>query len=407
MLNVVFVAPYFGANMIHCVRALSDLEGVRLGLISAEPQERVPPSLRDRSVGHFRVDDPLDPGQLAMATRAFQREWGQVDRLLGYLEQLQVPLAQARDACGVPGMTEATARRFRDKNLMKSTLRDAGLPVARQALIRSASDARHFAAEVGYPIVLKPVDGLGSRNTQRASSEPELYRALNRLVPSFSAPIQAEEFVTGSEFTFETVSIGGEPVWSSSTAYLPGPLSVIENPWMQYCVLLPRETDDPHVTAFKTLNAAALQALGMVDGLSHMEWFRRSDGSVVIGEVGARPPGVNIMRMNGIAHGVDLWAAWAKLMVHQTWQVAPRKLAVGCAFLRGQGAGRVVREVRGLQEARQALGDRWVDAQLPRVGQPISEGYEGEGWVIVAHPTTEGAVDALRTLVTKTRIVRG
>jgi D-alanine-D-alanine ligase-like ATP-grasp enzyme len=408
MVHVVFVAPYFGANMLAAIRAFAQLEGTRLGLVSAEPEDRIRAWLRPAIAGHFRVDDPLDAGQLAMATRAFQREWGRVDRLLGYLEQLQVPLALARDACGVEGMGAQVARRFRDKNLMKATLRDAGLPVARQALVHGAADALRFVAEVGYPIVLKPVSGLGSRDTQRASSDDELYAALNLLVPTPSAPCQAEEFVRGAEHTYEVASIGGEPVWRSSTAYLPGPLQVLENPWMQYCVLLPREVDAPPVRAFAETNAAALRALGMVDGLSHMEWFLRDDGTTVIGEVGARPPGVNIMAMNGLAHGVDLWAAWARLMVHKTWEVpAERSRAVGCAFLRGQGAGRVVRAIDGLDAARAKLGDRWIAEHLPRIGQPVADGYEGEGWVIVADETTAGVVDALRVLVTQTRVVRG
>jgi hypothetical protein len=408
MVHVVFVAPYFGANMLSAIRAFTELEEARIGLVTAEPEERIPGWLKPAIAGHYRIDDPLDAGQLAAATRAFQRSWGRVDRLIGYLEQLQVPLAQARDACGVDGMGGDVALRFRDKNLMKATLRDAGLPVARQALIRTAGDALRFVAEVGYPIVLKPVAGLGSRNTQRASSDDELYAALNLLMPTPSAPIQAEEFVTGAEHTFETVFLGGAPVWRSSTAYLPGPLQVLENPWMQYCVLLPREADAPHIRAFEPVNAAALRALGLVDGLSHMEWFLRGDGSVTIGEVGARPPGVNIMAMNGIAHGVDFWAAWARLMVHRTWSVpAERTRAVGCAFLRGQGFGRTVRAIVGMEAARAKIGDRWVEARLPHVGQPIADGYEGEGWVLVSHPTTAGVVDALRVLVTETRIVRG
>lgn len=406
MVNVVFVAPYFGANMLHCIFAFAKLEGVRLGLITAEPEDRIPAALRKGIAGHFRVDNPMDPGQLAMATRAFQKEWGSVDRLIGYLEQMQVPLAQARDACGIDGMRTEQALNFRDKNRMKGVLREAGLPVARQALVHNAGDALRFIKQVGFPIVMKPLAGLGSRNTQRVSSEDDLYAALNLLMPTANNPVQAEEFVRGEEHTFETVSIGGEPVWHSSTYYLPGPLAVLENAWMQYCVLLPRERSGDHVKRFATTNAAALNALGMVDGLSHMEWFQRANGSPVISEVGARPPGVNIMQMNGIAHGVDFWALWARLMVHRTWEIPERKFAVGCAFLRAQGSGRVVRGVHGVDEVRAALGPAWVDAKLPRGGQPIADGYEGEGFVIVKHPSTQGVVDALRLLVTKIRIER-
>lgn len=404
MIHVVFVAPYFGATIVNCLIALSELEGVHLGVITQEPEERIPPRLRERLRGHFRVPNTLDGEHLALAARAFQREWGRVDRLLGYLEQLQLPLAEARDALGIPGMGIEAATAFRDKNRMKDLLGKAGLPVARQARVRDADDVRRFVEQVGYPVVLKPLAGLGTKDTMRVSSDEELYAALNVLLPTRERPVQAEQFVSGEERTFETVTIAGEPVWHSSTYYLPGPLEVVENAWMQYCVLLPREQLEPQADAFRPLNTRALAALGMRTGLSHMEWFLQQDGTPVISEVAARPPGVNIMLMTGIAHGVDLWRKWAQLMVHETFEIPAREWACGCAFFRGQGRGRVVSAVEGFEEAVRDLGDLVVEGRLPKVGMPRSSHYEGEGWAVVRHRETAGAVEALRHLVTKTKV---
>lgn len=404
MVNVVFVAPYFGASIIHCLDVLTSLEDTRVGVISQQPEDQLPAALRERIQGHYQVPNSLDPDQLVVATRAFQKQWGQVDRLLGYLEQMQVPLAQAREALGIYGMRARTALGFRDKNRMKEIMGQAGLPVAAQARVSSVADARAFAREIGYPLILKPLDGLGAKDTFRVSGEEELLQALNRLLPSRQNPIQAEEFVTGSEHTFETVCIEGKPVWYSSTYYLPGPLEVVKNPWMQYCVLLPRERVTPRTEAFRELNEGALRALGIGTGLTHMEWFQTQSGKRIISEVAARPPGVNIMKMNGVAHGVDFWEKWARLMVHGTWEMPERRWAMGCAFLRGQGHGRTLASIEGLDEALTQLGDQVVAATLPRVGQPRSTHYEGEGWVIVRHDETKGAVDALRQLVTTTKL---
>jgi biotin carboxylase len=307
--------------------------------------------------------------------------------------------------CSIEGVTGAVARNFRDKNRMKEVLRSASLPVARQARVTGAADALRFVEEVGYPIVVKPLDGADARGTFRVASEPELFRALHQLLPSEARPVQAEQFVTGQEHTFETVFIDGEPVWSSSTDYLPGPLAVLENPWMQYCVVLPKEVR-PHVEAFRSTNTASLKALGLQTGLSHMEWFRRRDGSVTIGEVGARPPGVNIMAINGLVHGVDMWSAWAELQAFDRWTVpSTRRKAAGCAFLRAQGTGRVVRGVLRQEEVARKLGDRLVSARWPTAGQPRSSHYEGDGYVIVADDSTQGVMDALELLVKELRVV--
>ncbi|MEQ1507586.1 MAG: ATP-grasp domain-containing protein [Myxococcota bacterium] len=399
MKNVVLVAPYFGGNMLHCMRCFANLD-IRLGLVTQEPEERIPADLRPRITGHYRIGSAGDAGQLAAAVAAFQKEWGTVDRLEGYLEQLQVPIAEARDLRGIDGLGAEAAKNFRDKNRMKRVLREAGLPVARQARVTGADDARAFVEEVGFPIVLKPIDGAGARNTMRVVDEDDLYGALERLLPSEDQPVQAEEFVRGEEHTFETVTIAGQPVWHSSTYYLPGPLHVLENPWMQYCLLLPRERSEPHVEAFRETNRRALQALGMVNGLSHMEWFLTGDGRSLVSEVGARPPGANIMTINGTAHDVDLWQHWARLQVDRVWEVPERKYAVGCAFLRAQGRGTQIARIVGLEAAQEAIGPMVTAAKLPVVGQTRSAHYEGDGWVIVRHPETRGVVDALRRIVT-------
>lgn len=406
MKHIVVVAPYFGANMVHALRAFANLEHTKLGVISQEPVEHLPVDLRAKLGGHYKVADAQDAGQLAQAGRAFIKEWGRVDKLIGYLEQLQVPLAEARDLLDLPGMRAAVARNFRDKNRMKQVLGQANLPVARQQLISCYDDVVAFIARVGFPIILKPIDGLGSRGTYRVEDQQSLSTALNKLMPSSSKPIQAEEFVRGEEHSFETVFVEGQPVWSSSTYYLPGPLQVMEHEWMQYCVLLPREEEPDHVKRFKPYNFAALKALGLEHGISHMEWFNRPQGGV-ISEVGARPPGANIMPLNSAAYEVDMWAKWARLEVHHEWEMPERKYAVATAFLRGQGRGDVIRAVEGVEAAQSMVkGMVWAH-KLPTVGQLHSSHYEGDGWVILRHPDTQRVVEALRAVVTTIKVVVG
>jgi len=405
--HVLYVAPFYSANILQCLAALNSLADVRVGLITHEPVDRLPERYRSTIAGHYQIADCLDAEQLSAAATAFKRDWGRVDRLIGFLEQMQVPLAAARDRVGIPGMSEAVAHNFREKNQMKKVLRAAGLPVAPQALLGSAEQARRFVAEVGYPVVLKPPAGLGSKGTVRVVDDEGLEAALAALFVTPSNPAQAEAFVKGEEHTFETITIDGRPVWHSSSYYLPGPLEVLENPWMQYCVLLPREQLQPHAAAFRPINVAALTALGMGTGMSHMEWFLRKDGTPVISEVGARPPGVHLMPMMGMAHDVDMWAKWIELMVFDRFEVPERRYACGAAFFRGQGRGQMVTAVEGVDAAQEQVGKYVVDARLPKVGQPRASGYEGEGYAVVKAPTTALVVEALRGLVKNVRVVMG
>ena len=126
------------------------------------------------------------------------------------------------------------------------------------------------------------------------------------------------------EHTCETVMVGGRAVWHSGTHYMNPPLEILENPWMQYCVVLPRE-EPPEFQRFLPINDRALSALGLETGLSHMEWFSRKDGSPVIGEVGARPPGANITPMMSTAYDTDMVRNWVELMVFGTFDPPVRK----------------------------------------------------------------------------------
>jgi hypothetical protein len=151
---------------------------------------------------------------------------------------------------------------------------------------------------------------------------------------------------------------------------------------------------------------AALRALGLRSGLTHMEWFRRPDGSIAVSEVAARPPGAQITSMLCYAHDFDLYRAWAQLMVHGTFAPARRAWSVGTVFLRGQGSGHV-RAVHGLGELPPQVRSLVVESRLPEPGQLSSASYEGDGYVIVRHPDTAVVTGALRSLVTTVRVELG
>src|SRR6516225_1212980 len=142
MTVVAFAAPYLLDATTRFAEAAARLPGVELALITCEPAERLPDPLRARLAAHWRIDDPLDTGQIARGVAAVSEHVGPVQRLIGVFEHLQVPLAQVREQFGIPGMDAVTARNFRDKAQMKSVLRAAGVPCARYRLAESAGAAQ-------------------------------------------------------------------------------------------------------------------------------------------------------------------------------------------------------------------------------------------------------------------------
>jgi biotin carboxylase len=394
MRTVFFVAPFLLDATLKYVQAAASVANCRLVVLTQDDAAKLPPGAL-----HYRVSDALNVGQLVDAVRDVVRHTGGVHRVIGILENAQETIAEVRGALGVPGMDLATAERFRDKGIMKKTLREAGIPCARYKRLHSVDDGRAFAAEVGFPLVLKPPSGAGCRATYQVGHAQELEAALSETQPSPHREVLAEEFVVGEEHSFDTIVLDGKVIFHNILRYLPGPLDVTRNEWIQWCVLAPRDISGREFDPIRKVGVAAVEALGLRTGMTHMEWFRRRDGSPVVSEVGARPPGAQFTSVMSYAYDRSLYHAWAHAVIDERVEGPfERKYAAGCAYLRGAGNGRVA-AVEGLDEAQKAVGQHVVEANLPRVGRFKATGYEGDGFVIVRHPDTEVVKHALSTII--------
>ena len=401
--HVIFAAPFLMAATLRFLYGAASLPGVALTLVSQDPEDKLPPDLRSAIAGHWRVDDALDPQQLVDAARALESRFGKAISYMGPLEQLQVPLAVAREVLGIDGLSSATARNFRDKSRMKDVLRNAGIPCARHALVGDRVAAKSFIERVGLPVVVKPPAGAGGKGTYRLDRPEEVDSYLQRSPPNSGEPTLFEEFVHGTEHSFDCIFVNGKPVWHSISRYMPSPLEVLENAWIQWCVLLPRDVSGAEYNSIRTAGFAANEALGLQTGLSHMEWFRMADGSIAISEVGARPPGAQFASLLSYAHDVDFYKAWPRLMAFGDFDPPQREYAAGAAYIRGQGRGRIKR-IAGIDEVQRRFGAIVVEAKLPQEGQPPSDSYEGDGYIIVRHPDTDVVQDALQQIVSTIRV---
>lgn len=411
MTNVVFVAPYLMAATARFVRAAAQVPGAQVVVVTHEPADAIDAEVAALLVGHWRVDDALDVPQLTAAVDAVGERLGGVDRLVAVLEQLQEPVAAVRERLSIPGMGPEVARRFRDKAHMKDVLRAAGVPCARHRLCHDADEARGFVAEAGLPVVVKPPDGAGANATFRVDEPGQLQRWLAADPPRGEEPVLLEEFLVGEEHSFDSVWVDGEMRWWSVTRYLPTPLEVLSNAWMQWVVLAPRHVDVPEYAEVAEVGAQAVRALGLGTGMAHLEWFRRPDGSVAVSEVAARPPGAQLLDATAWAcGGRDLYADWTRLVIDGGFDPPARTHAAGVLYLRGQlpGGGRPdgahVAAVHNVERLQDELGHLVVEARLPQPGASPAGTYTGDGHVIVRADTDDEVVAALARLTAELRV---
>lgn len=403
---VVFVAPLCNAAALASLDILARLPDVTLGVISAFPQERFPEAIRARIAAHWQTATQTDTNELLYAATKLHNYFGHIDRIFSTNEHVQEPIAAVRERLDLPGLRPAVVENFRNKVKMKERFAAHQIPCAKFQRIHSASDAYRFVEQVGFPVILKPICGAGSASTFRVKSYDELQHALWQLSPSPQNEVIAEEFLTGEEHSLETVMQNGKIVWQSVTRYLPNALEAMQNQWIQWRILSPREADSEQYTDIRQAGAAALRALGLETGISHLEWFRRPDGSIAISEVGARPPGAQILTVHSRAHNTNLYEQWIRLMVYGEFQAPKQCYASGVAFLRGQGSG-TVKQVIGLDDVQRKLGSMITDAAIPQFNMPPTGTYEGEGFIIVRHERTDAVEQALSYIINTVRVFLG
>ena len=161
---------------------------------------------------------------------------------------------------------------------MKDAAARGGPPVrAAPARWRARPTRAAFAREVGLPARREAAGRRGRaghvpRRRRRERCEAAVDAAPPRPEPPGAA--RGVRRAATSTRSRRCRSAGARSGTRSRTT-IPTPLEVLRNPWIQWCVLLPREVDEPQYDDIRRAAYRALEVLGMETGLSHMEWFRR------------------------------------------------------------------------------------------------------------------------------------
>lgn len=384
--HVTFVGPDLFSAYIDLCRGLKEV-GARVTGIGHTPRERLDPRLRHYLDDYRRVPSATDAGALVAAVRAVARQ-RPVDLLETGDEALVLPVAEARAALGLPGLSVQAATLCRDKPAMKAALRAAGLPCAESAAVGSLAEASAFAERVGFPLVLKPRAALGGLGTYRVDGAAELAAAGRALRLDRGETAAVEEFVEGHEGFYDTLSVDGEPVHELVSHYYPNVLPALDDRTVAPQIAV---TNRVALTAYDELRRVGRQviaALGIGTAATHMEWFFGPKG-LKISEIGARPPGERIFDLYTAGNDLDLWREWAMVIVHRRpGGRLSRRYATGSVQVRPDRDGRIA-GYRGLREVLGRIRPAIVGYRLPAVGtptDPIYKGYLNNVWFRLRHP---------------------
>src|SRR5215470_6498681 len=403
VMNVVFVEPFFPNNQRQFARALAEAGATVIG-IGEYGVESFDDDLKGWLDHYERVSSVTDVDAMTRAVRWTQdRLW--VDRLEATIEAHTLAAAQVREACTIPGTSVRTAWLCRDKPSMKQALREAGVPTAASAAVGSAAEARSFAGQVGFPLILKPRSGAGALDTMRADDAAGLEHALGVFGGQGAASIAIEEFVEGHEGFYDTITVDGQVAADFASHYYPNVLEAMRTRWISPEFIATNRIDTaPEYGELREMGRRVIGALGIGTSATHMEWFFGPKG-LRFSEIGCRPPGVGAWDLYSAGNDMDVYRAWANAITRgQTGSAPSRRYASGMVALRPERDGTIA-GYSGTEEIQQRYRGWIIDAHLPAPGtapQPVAAGYMANAYVRMRHPdydTLRGMLDDVgRTL---------
>jgi hypothetical protein len=385
MPNVLMISPGYPAEMPQFARGLAEVGANVLG-VGDQPAAALPELVRHSLSGYLQVKSLWE----AKALIADVRGWlagRRVDRVECLWEPGMLVAAELRAALGAAGLSVARTVPFRDKEQMKRVLDAAGIRTPRHRACRSTTECQDAAAEIGYPLIIKPIAGAGSADTYRIDTAEALREVLPKLthVPMVSV----EEFVDGEEYTFDTVTIDGRIAYYNVAWYRPRPLIARSNEWISPQVIALRDLEDPALQGGIRMGFEVIKALGFESGFTHMEWYRKADGEVVFGEIGARPPGAHQVDQMNHACDFDVYREWGRAVTQGRFEARiERKYNVATVYKRAQGQGRI-RAIHGLDEFKAQHGATIVWDTLLRPGT-LRRNWRAtlvsDGFIMLRHP---------------------
>lgn len=377
--------------------------GLRVHVVDRRPLDEAPAALVRAVADRVATYTPVETRDAAAVTAAV-RALAVREQLLAVVPGFEyaVEVAAAVNASlGLHGLDPAAARAMRDKAVMKDVLVAAGVPVAPGVVLGADDFADHrrvaaAGAAVGYPAVVKPVDGCGSVLVRRVNGPGELAahvalahrRPVADMGKVLGSRLLVEGYVAGPEVSVEGVVAGGEVVVAAVTAKHLG----CEPHFVEVGHVVEARLPAAQRAMVERLAVQAVRALGLKVGGFHVEARLTAAGPVVM-EVAARLGGDHIPALVALARGRDLHDAAVRSFVGLPVPppVATLHGAAAVRFFTVAAPRRLV-DREGLVERVVAVPgcvEVSVDAAAGAVLEPATDFRQRFGHAVVVAPTAE------------------
>lgn len=218
--------------------------------------------------------------------------------------------ALVRETFRIPGMGQTTHRYFRDKLAMRQMAKDSGINVPEFTAVFNDDEVKNFIEKVPAPWVLKPRSEASASGIKKIKTAEELWPAIDDLKDERHLFL-LESFKPGDVYHVDCLVYQKEIIFNCSSKYLAPPMAVSHEGGVFRTKTLNRYSEE--YKDLEEINASVLKKFGLVNGATHSEFIKGTDGKYYFLETASRVGGAHIPDLVEAATGINIWREWAKL----------------------------------------------------------------------------------------------
>ena len=316
-MNVVFISPHFPLYFHNFCSRLKQRNVNVLGIIDTDYQN-ISQETKNSLTDCYCVNSLDNYDEVYRAVAYFISKYGRIDFIESQNEYWLEMEAKLRDDFNIVHGT-----RFNDlswmkyKSKMKQVFFKAGVNVARYCLVNSFEEVKAFIEKVGYPVVVKPDNGVGASSTYKLNN----YQDLEYFFATKDDKVYImEEFVKGHVETYDGICDSNKNVLIANSSIM---LNSIMDNVNEHCD-----------TAFKNryvvnsdieeIGKRVVEAFDTRSRFFHFEFFRLDEdqeglgkrGDIIGLEVNMRAPGAYMPDMINFSYDSDVYTLWADMIIH-------------------------------------------------------------------------------------------
>ena len=313
MRNFIFISPNFPSSYWRFCLALKN-RGFNVLGIGDCPYHELSSECKFALTEYYFCPNMDNYYNEKRAVQYFKDKYGDIDFLESNNEYWLEKDASLRTDFNVKNGPRADdIQKYKLKSKQKEYYQKAGLKFARYVLVTDDEKVKEFVKEVGYPVFVKPDNGVGAQDTRKIKNFEELEDFLKNR--DKSKIYIMEEFVDGLIISFDGITnSNSETIFETQNIFVNDNSQIVLNGLDDLYYCLPKA--DP---VLSDMGRRALKAFEVKNRFFHMEWFvLKSDhpylgkkGTIIPLEANMRPAGAYTPDLINYANSTNCYEIFA------------------------------------------------------------------------------------------------